>query len=549
MLVLSSFVSAEILIELSNSGNHAVLNRSAQLGQEIIMTNNTKQKINISIREGVAAETSKVSLYVQIFNASSIPTAANEWDNYHPNCSTNLTNANSVNGTWWNVSMPVGCTLTNDTYWVYLNVSSATGNYYAMHTKVNQYTGKLNKSLANGTSYYIPADMALMVFGETKEYISNCSNTTVKSINFSSQYFNGTPVIADTEFYIQYNYTSGVYSNYTLTTNTNHTEFCIFDDTKKYTADFWIDYTVGSTTYNYFTDDLILDNNWQEIILYSQESTTTAIQFRVSDQLGDDPIAGALIKILRFDVGNGVYRTTEVLRTDSEGFAIGNIVPVTEWYKFNIEVNGVTRLQTEPEKFTSGTTTREFRIDVDTNWYDHYDTANNIEYNLSFNEATNNFKFAFNDPSGSMTTGCLKVEKLNSTGTYLIADNCTTSTSAIVLVNVAPVGTNMTGRHYKAAARINLNPPLTLDIKEKIFARAQSIFNLGSKGKSIGIMVTFMLSLTLGFIGIWSIPVAVILMIIGVVFSILTGFYILSTGSLITLIVLAIIIIWRQSKR
>jgi len=50
-------------------------------------------------------------------------------------------------------------------------------------------------------------------------------------------------------------------------------------------------------------------------------------------------------------------KTIETLKTDEQGEALGNIVLDTAWYKFMVEYEGVTYLDTTPTKMTSTTRT------------------------------------------------------------------------------------------------------------------------------------------------------------------------------------------------
>jgi len=322
---------------------------------------------------------------------------------------------------------------------------------------------------------------------------------------------------------------------------------CVFPNRSIYQGDVWIDYTIANINYNYFTDDSQLDNTTQAIILYTQDGTS-GVQFRVTEFIGDKPIANAYIKVLKFDAGVGLYKTVEILKTDSEGYALGNIVLQTSWYKFLIVYDGRTRLATEPEKFPSGTTTRSFRINLDETWYDNYDIVRGVETSLVFNNATYNFRYTFNDPSGAMHEACLKVEKINATETKVIADNCTESTAGTLLVGIGTPPANLTG-HYIAKGYLKFDQLVLTDFLEKIWQASWKIFKLTDASRGFGLFISFMIVITLTFIGIWNPMTAIIMSLVGIVTTSLLGFFELTIGSIMALTVLGLVLIWRMSRK
>lgn len=441
----------------------------------------------------------------------------------------------------------------NETIFFVYNSSGQVFNHSMINEGSSSYLYNHSFIDLTGDTYYVNATHTdqLNISNSTDTLIffrigiDNCSTYTTNSMNFTILNVSSSGEISsETEFYITFNSTdylnNSVNGSYSVSMDGSNFTFCIYPNTSIISTDFWITYSNSGDSYDYFTDQTKLTNVSQSINLYIQDGTYP-IRFRVTQYSGDDAVVGAYIKILRFDVGEGTYKTVEILKTDSEGYATGNLIYDSIWYKFIIVFDGETKLETTPEQFPSGTTTRYFRINLDETWYTNYNTARGVEGSVVFNELTDNFRFTYNDPSGVMHYGCLKVVKTNSTGRYEINNTCVLSTASTILQHVS-----IKNGTYTATGYLMFDDEVVIDTATKSWA---STWHLYDKDKEGGMFTTFMIVLTLAGAGIWSPIVGVILTLVGIIFSVVIGLYSMGMGALIILIILSIIILVKVSRR
>lgn len=378
-------------------------------------------------------------------------------------------------------------------------------------------------------------------------FLDNCSTANMQTINFSIlNATNDKYIIGTSEFLFRYNRTDSAgentFKNYSSQMVHSNFSFCISPNETSYTSDISISYVVGLISYTYFTSAIQLTNITQHINLYTQDDPAR-ITFRVTDY-DESPVEGAYIKVMKWDIGDNSFKTTEILKTDSQGYTLGNLVLYTAWYKFAIDYQGVTYLVTEPEKIFE--TTRTFRIDFETDWYDTYDTSTGISTTLEFNNVTNNFKYEWNTHTGAAREGCLKVVRRNITKDTLLVDNCTSSTAGERIYTIQDTTATYLATGY---LKFNTKPrTIVTDVLDYIGKSAWKIYDT-TGGKRIGIFAGFMITLSLAFIGIWSPISSIVLLLLGVIASSLFGLYKIALGATMVLIVMGGILIWKLSRK
>jgi len=245
-------------------------------------------------------------------------------------------------------------------------------------------------------------------------------------------------------------------------------------------------------------------------------------------------------------VGENLYKTVESLKTNNDGEAIGNLIQYTTWYKFIIEYNGVSYLVTEPTKIFE--TTKVFRIDLTgDDWFANYDVASQIGTTLNFTNSTKNFRFTWNDPSGAMHYGCLKVTQFNRTTEKVICDSCTQSTAATILCNI---GTNVEGNTYKAQGYFKFDDLYMDKLMEIIFPGQKWIplYQKGNDAKLLGVFVSFMLILTCVFVAVWSTVAAVVMLLVEFFIVTTLGLLAMKVSMFMTLTVLGLILIFKLGR-
>lgn len=426
------------------------------------------------------------------------------------------------------------------------NMAQAGGGSYTYNvtfynlTDETYYINATHRDYYNNTGYSSTITLS-------DNFLDNCSVAEMHSINFSivnatdNKYLEGV-----SEFLFAYNRTDGsgenVYKNYSIQMSHGNFSFCISPNETSFTSDISISYVISPISYTYFTSAIQLTNVSQLINLYTQDDPTR-VTFRVTDY-DETPVEGAYIKVLKWDIGDNSFKTTEILKTDSQGYALGNIILYTIWYKFIVDYEGVTYLITEPEKIFE--TTRNFRINFETDWYDTYDTSTGISTSLVFNNITNNFKYEWNTHTGAAREGCLKVVRRNITKDTLMVDNCTSSTAGERIYTIDDITAT-----YMATGYLNFNSkPRTIvtNVLDYIGKSAWKIYDT-TGGKKLGIFSGFMITLSLAFIGIWSPISSVVLLLLGIIVSSLLGLYQIALGATIILIVMGGLLLWKLSKR
>ena len=375
--------------------------------------------------------------------------------------------------------------------------------------------------------------------------LNDCTRGT-PTINFTIKNESDNSLIAGT---IEHSFTyntwtdnGSIYStNYSDSVSSNSSQICIFPNATSLLTNFQVQYDIGGTKYSYFGIDVNLSNVTRYINLYVVDGTTQVL-FNVRDT-NDDYIQDALIHIDKYYVGTNTYKTVEVLSTDSQGNAVGNIVLNTEYYRFTIVYDGVTRLVDGPTILVA--TTRNFVIDLTGgDWFNNYDTVLGVSYSLTFTNATLNYNFQYSDPSSSITKACLKVEQLNVTGNKLINDTCLTTYTGNILNNIEADGVN--NRRYLGTAYVTVNGQnYTLDVLEQNYLTEWEFYD---DKDHYGVFVTLILMMALILLGIFSPMGAVILGVLSLIVINMLGLFHLSWPTLITLAVIGGIAIYKINR-
>ena len=375
---------------------------------------------------------------------------------------------------------------------------------------------------------------------DTLFYLDNCSYYTARVLNITVR-DDTTESLVDTDIdaYV-YGYVDNgtVLRSFNLSwDNVNKSGICANPSTLNHTifAQFEYGGEGDYSTKTYYLSNYNITSDTQFLNLYLTPNTTL-VTFTVTDQ-DDDVVQEVYIHILKYDFGTNSYTTSEILKTDELGQGIGNIVLTTQWYKFLLVYDNVIVLETDPVKITS--TTRNFRINLLTNFFDFFETWDNTQTSLTFTNATKNFAYTFLNTDGTSVTACLNVVRQTSMTNTLINETCVTSSSGTILINVGETSDYT----FKAVGTIQANPIRVSDI---LFVS----FDDGYKewGKD-GIFATFFVRMALAMIGIWNPIVAIILLILADIGMISIGLYAMNTQTFIFYILLGALTIYRVNRK
>lgn len=393
-----------------------------------------------------------------------------------------------------------------------------------IHAEVNDtlFLKDINLSYAYGIdncthSFNIPSNATAL----NLSYLDNASNPVTVTHDTYITYYNG---------------------NYSQNSQSLQKEsYCIYPNWFNGTIDQQIEYQYAGTIYTYFLDDYLFYNTTKKVDLPIQ-SGTTQVLFTVLDR--GSQLEGAYIHVLKYDVGTGTYTTTEILRTDTQGQAVGNIVLATTFYNFLIYYDGDLVYTETGAKLIA--TTRTFNVNLlGVGFEDNFDTALDVNTNLYYNEDTNNFVFIWSDPTGDTHYGCLRVDKTNDSGKYSLTDNCTESASGTIVHNIAPLSN---GTEYIATGYLKYDFEIIVDRVTFTVAKVRDYFR---QQPMPSLFIAYLIVLALFLIGIPNPVVSSTLLGLGSIITYMMGMLqvsITQIGAIIILILIQVYLAGRQKE-
>jgi hypothetical protein len=304
-------------------------------------------------------------------------------------------------------------------------------------------------------------------------------------------------------------------------------------------GDLEIRYSGGSANgRTYFVT--LTNRTYQEIRLYLLENAaSTWITFDLVDQNGQD-LEEAIIKAQRFYPAENLYRTVAMTKSNFNGESTLDLVEKTTtpnvFYKFIVEVDGVVKETTNATEILS--TTLYFTIDVLEDVFTSWDGMENVQYTLTYDNATTSFSFTWSDTTGLTEYGCLKVTRHTPLEHTIVCNNCTTSTGATIVCNVTD-----TGDLYKAVGLIETTT------NGSLYTVATESWNFDMKWAtfgSFGVFLALLFVMVMAGVGLWNPVVAVVLTLVGLIFSVIIGLVNLTYVSLVTLVIIGIITIFKM---
>lgn len=436
-----------------------------------------------------------------------------------------------------------GINITHNSYPLWNGEQLETSNGTAWFYLVNgTYTARLNSSEGNQTFTFV-VDASTENIGFYYFGIDNCSDyhNTMLNITILKEsdeslldnstlniWLNATSTFIDTYYFFNFSFSIG-----------NHYSLCVPDNTvSNWTINAQAEYSKLPTYVekNYFFVNYPLNASPTYVNFYLTNNTAQ-ITLQVRDY-NDDAISDAYVSILSYDLGTNSYRTTEIVKTDSDGNAYAQVVQNTNWYAFLVSYDGAVILQTLPMKITTSTLT--LRANLETDYFASYDVVQGVSSDLTFSNGTQTFSFTWNDPTGNVAQGCLHLTKKSINGETLLNTSCTTSSSATLLMSIPEsVGTNT----YAADGYLVIGGQnFAVQTLSVSFNNTYKTFGLS------GIFFSMLLILTLVLVGLWHPVAAIVLMVVGVVATNVMGIFYMNWTYIITFIILAVITIYRVGK-
>lgn len=201
-------------------------------------------------------------------------------------------------------------------------------------------------------------------------------------------------------------------------------------------------YTFRFSSENYlqqFSNQVLSPSTYNNIALYMLKSTeVTNITASVIDET-NQPVEGALIKVLRYDIDTNSFILQEIVETNFNGEAILHAQLNSEYYKFIVTYNGEIKFQSAKTYITD--TTLSFPITLTGAIGEDYFNYLGIDFVLNYNNNTNTYSYTYSDGSSLTNQACLKVYFRPQYGSQiysLIDSSCLTTSSGVISSTITP---------------------------------------------------------------------------------------------------------------
>ena len=396
----------------------------------------------------------------------------------------------------------------------------------------------INQSNGNTYNFTITGNNSILSWG-----LDDCTNGTIPTLNISIKNISTNDYVnVNLNYAFEYQLGSLPYLlNFSGSLEGNNQTFCIFSNKTTILSNILFEYNLpgSSTLFDYFMYQVNLSNITQSLTLYTQEGTTQVL-FTALD-INSNPIANAYIHILKYDIATNSYKTVEILKTDSQGQTLGNMILGTAFYNFFIYYNGILVYTEQAVKLIA--TTRTFTINlVGIDWFDDFETTLGINTNLYFNNATNNFVYTWTDPTSSMHFACLKVDEMNRTGKFELNTTCVESTSGTILYNIPILNAGST---YTGTGYLKFDFPMITDVVTKLVTPLSSFFSVYP---FMGLFIALLFCITMVMIGLPKPSLSITLLGIGVLICSLLGLWAISLMQVTSIIFLIIIQLYLKGR-
>ena len=315
--------------------------------------------------------------------------------------------------------------------------------------------------------------------------------------------------------------------------------FCLAPNNRNYTVSADIEYDGAGYAKNfyYLINASYLGNSTTNVSLYLLNDSSATLTVLETVDGAQSAIQDVYMQIQMYDIGTDTFYTVSMAKTDHNGEDLVYLNWYDTLYKFILLRNNEVVEMTSPYKVSS--TPQIFEIISETAY--EFEKFEDFQWNLYYNDSTENFVLTFVKPSGDVDSGCLRVIKRNRTNDYLICETCETSSSATLYCNVGSWGNGTFIGTFYATGSTDF-----LDLLTKRRGIASEVYEkLGNLNATVlaiifsGVVLSFFLiTPALGVIGI----------LVALVATYAMGFQPLDVGVFVGLIIVGGIVIWAVSK-
>jgi hypothetical protein len=349
--------------------------------------------------------------------------------------------------------------------------------------------------------------------------------------------------LVNSSFEVSFNYWLGSRginnNNYTYKdTNGNVSSFKFCTDIpsiKIYTdANMKFSATGYSQNYHYYTNASLTNVTTEQALYLLNSSKSTITQLQIVDEY-QNGVPGDYIQVQYYDIGTGRYYLVGMAKTNYDGSDLIYLNWYDTFYKFvGTDSSGNVIFNYDPYKV--GATPQIFRLSGDNTFA--YDKFKNIQYSLYYNNATQNVVLTFLDPSGKITSGCLKITQPSTFNSRTIYDECLSSTSGTITYNMV----NETGKFvaiFYATGSFDYIKTISIVIGD---IRGEIYKTIDKKDSAI---YAFIIVGSAVFIGLFSPAVAVVFGLIGWIAAASLGFINFDWYVFIPVALIGIYIAWK----
>ena len=424
-----------------------------------------------------------------------------------------------------NIDLPVNPSMfentSNDFYWNFVFVDPDENQFEQNSSLRQQNVTFINLQLCNDT--YPDTTLNFTYFDELNgEQINATTNAT--SIRTTFNYWLGSGT---------------TYKNYSYLNLTNEAsnqyEFCIFPANKTFNADMDMEYEAADySPRKYFLNSAVLTNQTNEISLILLP-IDYSVKFFVTVKQGLEGFSNAYITISKYFVGEGIYKTIGIRKTDDTGLFI-EYFDIDKDYKFKIIRDGIDYgtldqyITCEEAPCELTLQLEEAEVDLWSGYYDVF--APSVSYSLTYNDTLKMVTYDFTDLTGLAQYFRLLVTKTkyNQTSEIICDDKLYTTSGTLYC--------NMTGYSgdFSAAGYIHRSPERFVDYISFFIGTIKDVLG------ETGLLISLFLIVTIALVGCWNPAVGVVLVAFAVFGMKILGFAAFSYTTVILVVLIAIIL-------
>ena len=271
-------------------------------------------------------------------------------------------------------------------------------------------------------------------------------------------------------------------------------------------------------------------------LLNTSQTNAQLITYELQDENGVS-LSNTTLKILRNYPAENAYKIVEMSVSDSNGEGGVHIEKINPKYKFIVESGGnVIFTSLGAQIFNDNLI---IRADTSEDVILSLVTIQAMTDSLTFNNASNNFVYTWNDPTSIVSEVCLTVEKISGLGITRVNYTCVSSAAGSITLGI---GENKTGQ-YSAIAQVETTTAFSPHISEVL----QIILNnpgliLGGLGLFLALLLILGLALT-GMFAFKSAAATGIMTVLGYIAAGFMGLMQVTIGSVIAIIAILVLIL------